>query len=106
MDSRNFTEVIAEFGAGRLQDKLSEKLAEVVRAVGETNLAGEVTLKLSLKPSGDGAVTMHADVKSKVPERGIGDAIFYSDNSGNLSRRDPRQIEMPLRSVSGAAVNA
>jgi hypothetical protein len=65
---KNFIEVVAEFGAGRLLDKLNEKLSDVVIAVEETNLVGEMTVKLTLKPSGIGSITMSADVKSKVPE--------------------------------------
>jgi hypothetical protein len=108
MDEQNrpFTEVIAEYGNGRLLERLSAELAEVARAVGETNLKGTVTLKLSVEPSGEGAYTLNADVTAKVPKRGVGQAIFYADQSGNLSRRDPRQPELPLRTVGGTAINA
>ncbi len=108
MDDQNrpFNEVVAEYGNGRLLERLSAELAEVTRAVAETNLKGTVTLKLSIEPSGDAAFTMNAEVTAKVPKRGVGQAIFYADQAGNLSRRDPRQAELPLRAVAGAAINS
>lgn len=102
---RSFSEVIAEYGHGRLMERLSDKLAEVVAAVGETNLKGTLTLKLNVEPSGEGAFTLSAEVTHKVPERGVGQAIFYADGEGNLSRRDPRQSELPLRAVSDTPIS-
>ena len=103
---RSFNEILAENGHGRLLERLSDKLAEVVAAVGETNLKGALALKISVEPSGEGAYTLSAEVTHKVPERSVGHAIFYADGHGNLSRRDPRQSELPLRAVEDTAINS
>jgi len=103
--SRSFNEIIAEYGNGRLLDKLSEELAEVTRACADTNLKGALTLKLSIEPSDDGTCSVQAEVTAKAPRRGVGQAIFYADGAGNLSRRDPRQSELPLRSVTEVEFN-
>lgn len=90
-------------GSG-LHGELSDALADVARAVSEHGKAGSLTLTVKLKPSKiDGAVEVEDDIKVKVPQADRGAALFFVDGDGNLSRRDPRQPELPLRDAAADA---
>jgi hypothetical protein len=89
-------------GAG-LHNEAGEKLAEVVAAVIEHGKKGSLTLTINVEPQkGDGNLVIVTDeVKAKVPKAPSPASAFFSDDHGNLSRRDPRQPEITgLRDAS------
>ncbi len=90
------TDVLRDIRRGKVVDRATEMLAEVVRAVDETGKAGELTIKLSIKPEKGGGVikTISAKVTAKRPEGDLPEGIFYSDRDGDLHRTDPAQPEM------------
>lgn len=101
---RPFAAVLQEQRQGGLHSELSEQLAELVAAVAAHGKAGSLTVTLNVKPAEmPGAIVVSDDVKSKVPQPDKPASLFYSDDHGNLSRRDPRQPELPLRKVEGGA---
>lgn len=93
---RPITDVLREIRRGRAVDQATRLLAEVVRAVDETHKAGEVTIKLKVKPDKDGGSgkMITCLVTCKKPEMDIPEAIFFSDSDGDLHRSDPSQSEM------------
>lgn len=93
---RPFTDVLRDIRKGRVVEAAGEELAEVVRAVLDTNKGGEFTLKLSIKPNGrgDNAVIVGAKISAKVPQADLPDALFYADLDGDLLRDDPTQQRM------------
>jgi hypothetical protein len=100
---RPFAAVLQEHRNGGLHSELSERLAEVVSAVRQLGKPGAVTVTLTLKPAdGQGnAVVVTDEIKTKVPQPERPSGLFFADDHGNLSRRDPRQPELPLRQVRG-----
>ena len=100
-----FAAVIQEARNGLLHADLSDKLADVVAGVVEHEKVGTVTLTLTVRPNAAGTVTVTDDVKAKVPEGEKPASLFFADGHGNLSRRDPRQMEMtgPVRDVTPQA---
>lgn len=94
-DRRPFTQFLHEQRRGGLHAELSETLAEVVDGVMEHGKQGTVTLKLTIAPANDGAVFVADEVKASVPEGDKEKSLFFADSRGNLSRRDPRQSEIP-----------
>lgn len=100
---RPFAAFLQEQSGGQLHDELSTRLHELIEAVRETGKAGAIALKIDVKPiSGtDGRTVTVADtVTSKVPRTERPKSIFFVDNTGNLSRTDPRQpIITGLREV-------
>lgn len=74
----------------------SDELAAVVKAVLDTEKAGELTLKLKLKPQGrgDNAVILTVQMTSKRPQADLPEAIFFADLDGDLLREDPTQTRM------------
>lgn len=99
---RPITDVLREYRRGRAVDLASQRLAELIMAVDETNKAGEIVIKIKVKPQkgGGSEKTLHIDVKSKIPEVDLPEAIFFSDGEGNLHRSDPAQAELTFRDVS------
>lgn len=97
---RPFGAFLQEQRGGILHSELSRELAGIVQAVNEHGKTGTLTLKIKISPSKiDGAVEVEDEVAAKPPEAPRDAALFFSDDDGNLSRRDPRQPELPLRAA-------
>lgn len=92
--AREFTEILSELRAGAIAERLSEELQDVVAAVIETSMVGDLTLKLKIKPDGERTVEVTTEIKAKVPRKPLGSSIFFADTGGNMTRDDPRQREM------------
>lgn len=93
--------VLMEAREGKLAVKLSRDFTKLVTGVVDTNQKGEMLIKITLNPSktDDGGIQMDVkcETKLKVPEFGIGSALFFvNGNSGDyeLTRTDPRQAEL------------
>lgn len=99
-DARPFTGFLQEQRRGALHQELSDMLAETVAAVTEHGKVGTVTLTLKIKPAGDQMVQIFDGLKCSAPEGDKVPSIFYTDETGNVSRTDPRQMEMPLKPVA------
>jgi hypothetical protein len=93
---RLITDVLREIRNGRAVAEATRQLADVVRAVDETGKAGEVNIKVKVKPEkgGGSAKDVSIEVKSKVPCVDLPSSVFYSDPGGDLHRIDPEQREM------------
>lgn len=102
MGVRPFTDTIRDARMGELHEELSEKLNELVKAVGDTQKQGTLTLTIKLKPIGsNGAIELHDEVKLKKPELPRGSSIFFSTVENNLVRNNQTQPELTgLREVA------
>jgi hypothetical protein len=98
--SRPFSDFLKDLANGLTVAQLTEQMAELVVAVGETGKRGTITLVLTLEPNAAGTVRIIDEIKTKIPQAARGASIFYSDDAGDLLRRDPRQTEMGFRDVS------
>lgn len=100
-----FAAFVQEQRAGALHAELSDGLGELVRAASLTDKPGTLTLTVKVTPTKDGATVIVTDkVTLKLPDGERGGAIFFFDQEGNLSRRNPAQPELPFRDVSSATV--
>lgn len=93
---RPFTDVLRDMRKGRVVEAAGVELAEVVKAVLDTNKPGKFTLELTVKPQGkgDNAVIVSAKTATKVPQADLPDALFFADLDGDLLRDDPTQHRM------------
>ena len=98
--SRPFIDTLRDIEAGGLLDELSETQHSLIDAIRLTGKGGELTIKLAYKPDGNGQMTIKADVKAKEPVLSRGTSLFFLTPEGNLTRRDPRQQDLPLRTVN------
>lgn len=89
-----FSEWLAEFGSGALDDELTASLTEVAQSVRLQGKGGAVTLKLKVSEKG-GGVIVEADVSSSVPRQKPSGFFYVDELSGALSKRDPRQPQLP-----------
>ena len=94
-----FSDVLGHLEGGDAFEQLNDELAEVVLAVQTVRKAGEITVKLKVSPNGERAVSVTCDIKTKVPQPARAVTTFFTDQAGNMLRRDPRQAELPLREV-------
>lgn len=91
-----FTDVLRQFRNGRLVDEATRQFNELVRAVDDTGKTGSLTLTVTIKPEkgGGNQKALIAQVKTKTPQSELPEAVFFSDEDGNLHRDDPKQQEM------------
>jgi hypothetical protein len=101
---RPFNQWLLEQRQGALHGELTARLAEVTAAVAEHQAKGTVTLTITIAPQKHDAtaVIVSDDVKAKAPRGDRGASLFFVDDHGGLSRRDPRQPELPLSAVRSA----
>lgn len=104
-EPRPFNQWLLEQRNGILHSELSERLQELTLAVMEHEKTGTLTLVIKIAPAEtiDAAMVISDEVKSKVPEADRGASLFYGDTAGNLSRRDPRQPQLPFQDISRKA---
>ena len=101
--ARPITGVLLEHRQGLTHSELSDALADVTRRVLEHRKPGSVTLKLDIKPGPGASVELVDKITVKAPEGQRESSLFFADEHGNLSRKDPRQLELeaqPLREVT------
>jgi hypothetical protein len=95
-----FAAFLQEHRNGGLHGELSEQLAELALAALEHGKKGTLTIKFEVAPNADGlTVTITDNLVLKKPEGSRGAGIWFADEHGNLSRRNPMQQELPLRDV-------
>lgn len=97
--ARPFIDTLRDIEAGGLLDELSEAQFQLIDAIRLSGKSGKLVIELNYKPDGRGQMTIKADVKVKEPELSRGTSLFFLTPEGNLSRRDPRQQDLPLRPV-------
>lgn len=98
-----FFSTLRDLRAGATLDDLDSAVAEVVAAVKATHKAGEITLKLKIRPAKKvtaNYLTVDDEVSTKVPKHDRADTIFFPLADNSLSRNDPSQIQLELRSVT------
>lgn len=105
---RPFFETLRELRAGRTLEDLQDALTEAVQAVADTGKHAEIKLTLRVRPPRKGSaayVTIEDDVTVKLPKRDRGDTVFFPLPDGSLSRQDPNQMSLGLRSVGDPTVD-
>lgn len=101
---RPFNAVLQELRGGSAHAELGEALVELTNACIQTEKSGTLTLTIKVSPSGDGmTVLVTDDVKVKAPVPAKQPTLYFPDQNGNLSRRNPAQPELPLREIPGGA---
>jgi len=97
MARRSFVDTMREVRAGQVLEELDTKLQQLVQSVQSTGGSGELVLKISVKPmkGSTEACVVTDDIKLKVPEIKNAGTVMFPTPEGNLSRKHPRQEEIP-----------
>lgn len=95
---KSFSTWLGQVGHGQLNDKLTHRLAELVRAVCDdeeldgAKPEGSITLKITLRRERDtGAIKAEPDVQLKLPKGALDRSLFFATEEGELIRENPRQ---------------
>ena len=97
----HFNATVAQLRNGQTQIEASELLNELVQACRKTNKVGELTLKIKIRPdNASGQYFLEDQVSIKAPKSERGKTLFFGTPEGNLSRQDPNQKELDLRSLN------
>lgn len=92
--NKNFNVILAELKAGRLNELLTEELADLIKAVSFHQKKGKLTLEMELHPRVDGEVSVICKVASKAPKRDTLESTAFISPDGNLLFNDPKQAGM------------
>lgn len=98
-----FINYLSEMEYGNFIDDCNEALRKVIPAVAATQKDGQiqVTLVFEYVQKGFDQVVVRPKLKYVVPERDRAGAIYYiSRDKSELTKRDPRQPELPFRPVT------
>jgi hypothetical protein len=93
--SFEFAEFVTNLDHGRVNQRLTEELKEVVAAVQETNRVGKLAIVLTVKREANQAVVV-VDSKPQVPRPPHHGTLFHFglNEEGSLVRDDPRQLSL------------
>ncbi len=93
-----FVDLLSSLRRGTFLEDAADELTEVMAAVRATGKPGEITVKLKITPQKfDASVVTIADtITLKAPKGEVADTIAYVSETGEISRRDPRQPELPV----------
>jgi hypothetical protein len=101
--NENLRDVRVENDLGNLiplLDHAGDQFAELIKAICSTNKAGQLTLKVDIKPSTAGAMAVKASVSIKKPKGLPPESLLWPTPEGNLLADDPRQMKMELKTVA------
>jgi hypothetical protein len=101
---RPFADWLREQGKGETHDELSVALNKLVTTVHETGKKGQLAFTVTIQPmkKNPDVLEVTDSVVLKLPTRDRKASIFYPDADGNLTRKDPHQLEFEgLREVPG-----
>ncbi|GEM_PF-722977 len=88
-------------------EEATDALNDLVHATTETGKAGELVIKIKMRPIGGkaGQMELEADVKTKLPQPTRGKTILFATPDNNLQRTDPRQQTLEgVRDVSQESI--
>lgn len=89
--------VLARADHGQFVEDLNAALREVNAKVLETGCKGEITIKVKVdKTSGmNTGLEVACAFAAKVPQPPRAPDLYFTDEEGQLSRKDPRQPDLP-----------
>jgi hypothetical protein len=94
---RSFADTLKDIRDGALVTELPTQLTDLITAILATRKSGSLTLKLTIKPiDRDSKTLLIVDtVKVDAPEPDRGTTIAFATEENDLTRRDPRQPDLP-----------
>lgn len=105
MSARPFFETLRELRRGQTLLELGDRLAELTQAVVTTGKPGKLKLELSLAPADKGGALIMTDKVTVIePSPDVSRTIFFATADFQLSRSDPNQMQLGLRSVNTTQV--
>jgi hypothetical protein len=102
--SNAFMQVLQTHDGGEVLNELADAQRQCLEAVALTGKAASVTLTLKYTPAAKGAFAVaFGEPKVKLPAMERPASLWFGDENGQLTRNDPRQKELPLKTVADPA---
>ncbi len=100
---QSFAVLVTGVEDGQLNADITGELEDVLRSLNEciyqgTKGSATITVTVNLLAN-KGVIEVTGDYKVKMPKKSRGRSIFHIAGGRFLSRKDPRQPDLPLRSV-------
>lgn len=89
----HFLMAVGRHDEGHVIETADTKLREVIEAVQRTGKAGSVSVTVSVKGNGELGLKVGAKVTAKAPDLEFGEAFYFTDRQGDLSRTPPQFTE-------------
>lgn len=86
-----FLQLLQSHRRGEIPGEADAALTDILTAMREHGGKGKLTLTLNLKLNKTGQVELAPDLKVEKPRRAMSTGLFFTDDDGNLMRRDPNQ---------------
>jgi len=86
-----FLQLLQSHRRGEIPAEADAALTDILTAMREHGGKGKLTLTLNLKLNKTGQVELAPDLKVEKPRRAMSTGLFFTDDDGNLMRRDPNQ---------------
>lgn len=93
----SFSETLIALKGGAVLGELSERLKTLIQAVRATEKGGSLQITLKVSPATSGTaevVTVEAVVKETVPKPSLGKTVFFTTDTGGLTRQNPDQLSL------------
>lgn len=105
---RSFTTFIGELNEGQTNAALTAHMAELFSAVKSHGLSGALTITVKVVPaqagnSGADKINVSCESQLKLPKPKQPADFFFLTDDAEPTRKHPRQQELQLREVQGAA---
>lgn len=93
---KTFLQTLQDHHYGFTADEATKALQECIQASERTGKATELVLKLKIKPESkaQGRYSVMVDVNAKLPAKEREAAVMFVGPNGDLTTRDPRQMEI------------
>ena len=91
--SKNFLDNLKSYGIGSVERRMDELQAEIVEAVRDTGLKGNLRLDLSFVRKGHNGIVVAAKITPKIPESQIQSVEMFVDEKNRLYEENPDQLD-------------
>lgn len=100
MQKETITTVLSRADHGQLLDDANAKLAELSRAVLDNEGKGKIVLTINVsKVKGKDALEVLTDMKADIPGPPRDADLYFANDEGQVSRKDPRQPDLPETNI-------
>lgn len=106
MNHKAFAITLQDLRDGRVHAELTQQFGDLLAKVQETGKAGDLTLKIKIKPATRGdvdKVTISDAITVNLPKPERGEDIYWLTEECELSRNHPRQGNLELRDATPTA---
>lgn len=91
--ARPFAEFLQMQAKGKTHAELSNALHELTGRVKDTGKKGVLTYVIAVEPMSEiDGVKITDEIKLRMPEHKRETSVYWTDDEGNLTRSDPRQL--------------